>query len=200
MRAISHPVLQVLLLLTLVGSWTLAQTPGTTAQAQAQSALIRITSPQQHQRQTVNYVTVHYELQNPASEQAGSPNFQVQLDGNAATTDQSFTGITPGRHVITVRLLDANGAVIPNSQTQVEFTVVPTAQNGGAARSQPSSGSSTQTSSLAPHAGGGSVAQDSQQIEEAAIVADLHSLLPVAGIVAFSFLFGSIVSAIKTRP
>jgi len=38
-----------------------------------------ITSPPQHQRRTANYVTVHYELQNPTSEQAGSPKFQAQL-------------------------------------------------------------------------------------------------------------------------
>ena len=36
-----------------------------------------------------------------------------------ASTEQSFTGLTPGPHVITVRMVDANGTAIPDSQTQV---------------------------------------------------------------------------------
>ncbi len=59
---------------------------------------LRVTSPRPQQRQTDNFVTVHYELQNPTSAPAGSPNFQVQLDGTdpvtTASTEQSFTGLT----------------------------------------------------------------------------------------------------------
>lgn len=78
-----------------------AQAPASAAQAQ--SSVLRVTSPRPEQRQTDNFVTVHYELQNPTSAPAGSPDFQVQLDGNdpvtTTTTEQSFTGLTPGQHV-----------------------------------------------------------------------------------------------------
>ena len=100
-----------------------AQAPASAAQAQ--SAVLRVTSPRPEQRQTDNFVTVHYELQNPTSASAGSPNFQVQLDGNdpvtTASTEQSFTGLAAGQHVITVRMVDANGTAIPDSQTQVRI-------------------------------------------------------------------------------
>ena len=147
--------------------------------SQAQSSVVRVTSPGPQQHQTDNFVTVHYELQNPTSAPAGSLNFQVQLDGNGpvttASTEQSFTGLTAGQHVITLRLVDANGTAIPDSQTQVSIFVGPQAVS---------------TDPPLPGA----------RVETASIVPDSTSLLPVAALVGFSFLLGGIVcGALKTR-
>jgi hypothetical protein len=202
MRVISYRnELWILALLALSCVTALAQVPA--SGVQAQSVVLRVMSPQPQQRQTVNFVTVHYELQNPTSASAGSPNFQVQLDGNdpitTATTEQSFTGLTAGQHVITVRLVDANGTAIPDSQTQVQFFVVPTAQNGGITGTQ-APGSGGQTTSPTPQVKKGD-SQGEGRVQEASILPEPGNLLPVAGIVGFSFLIGGIVcSSIKTRP
>jgi hypothetical protein len=37
-------------------------------------------------------------------------------------------------------------------------------------------------------------------VQQAGLFADPGSLLPVAGLVGFSFLFGGIVCALKTKP
>lgn len=172
---------------------------------QAQSSVVRVTSPRPQQQQTDNFVTVRYELQNPTSAPAGSPNFQVQMDGNdpvtTASTEQSFTGLTPGQHVITVRLVDANGTSVPDSQTQVAIFVVPTAQNGGTSGTQSPAGSGTQTTSPTPQAMNTDPTLPGARVETAGILPDSGSLLPVAGLVGFSFLLGGIVcGAWKTRP
>ena len=204
MRVISYRnQIWTLALLALCCISALAQAPP--PGVQAQSAVLRVTSPQPQQRQTVNFVTVHYELQNPTSASAGSPNFQVQLDGNdpvtTTTTEQSFTGLTPGQHVITVRMVDANGTAIPDSQTQVQFFVIPTAQNGGATGNQASPGSGTQTTSPTPQVRNGNSVQGEDKVQEASVLPEPRNLLPVAGIVGFSFLIGGIVCrSIKTRP
>jgi hypothetical protein len=171
------------------------QAPGT----QAQSAEIRVTAPQQHARQTANYVTLRYELQNPTSATAGSPNFKVQLDGNdpvvTASTEQNFTGLTPGQHVVTIQLVDANGTPIPNSQTQVQFVVLPTPQNAGG---QNQGAGTSQPSAPLPQASLGSIAVGAPQVQMASY-APQGSLLPIVSIVGFGVLVGGIVSAIKTH-
>jgi LPXTG-motif cell wall-anchored protein len=173
-----------------------------TTSTQAQSAAIRVTSPQQNARQTANFVVVRYELQDPTSAPAGSPNFKVQLDGNdpitAASTEQNFTGLTPGQHVITIQLVDANGTPIPNSRTQVQFVVLPTAQNGGQPGGQGTGAGSTQTPgpSQASHkAADGQVAD----VQLASSLPQTGSLMPVVSIVGFGLLVGGIVSAFKTK-
>jgi hypothetical protein len=190
--------LRVILLLLAVSAPSVGQVQAGSA-AQAESAVIRVTAPAQNARQTANYVTVRYELQNSTSAAAGSPNFKVQLDSNdpitTASTEQNFTGLTPGQHVITVRLVDANGTLVPNSQTQVQFLVVPTAENGG---TQNQGAGSAQRSAPVPqallHVGAGKLAG----VQMASSVPQ-GSLLPIVSIVGFGLLVGGIVSAIKTQ-
>lgn len=171
------------------------------APAQAQSAVIRVTSPQQHQRQTANYVTVQYQLQNPTSAVAASPNFKIQLDGNdpitTGTTEQSFTGLTPGQHVVTVQLVDANGTVVPESQTQVVFVVLPTPQNGATQNAAPSAGGG-QPATPAPQARVNNPAANSLPGVETSLP-EAGSFLPILSIIGFGVLFGGMVSALKTR-
>jgi lipoprotein-anchoring transpeptidase ErfK/SrfK len=193
---------QLWIAVLLASCWipALAQAPA--GSVQAQSAVLRVTSPQSQQRQTENFVTVHYELQNPTSAPSGSPNFQVQLDGQdpitTATTEQSFTGLTAGQHVVTVRLVDANGTAIPDSQTQVQFFVVPTAQNGGATGTQAPTAQGNQTTSPTPQAMNKD-SEPSANVQMAGVLPE-GSLLPVAGIVGFSFLLGGIVCGALKPP
>lgn len=201
MRLISYQ--KLLWIIALLGaSCVAAAAQSPTSAAQAQSAVLRVTSPRPEQRQTDNFVTVHYELQNPTSAPAGSPNYQVQLDGNdpisTSTTEQSFTGLTPGQHVITVRMVDANGTAIQDSQTQVRIFVVPTAQNGGTTRTP--SPSSNQTASPTPQSKNLEPGQAEERVETASILPDSANLLPVAALVGFSFLVGGIVCGAWTRP
>lgn len=185
-----------LLLVALAGGQT--QVP-----AQAQSAVIRVTSPQQNQRQTANFVTVRYELQNSTSAPAGSPNFKVQLDGGdpitTATTEQTFTGLTPGQHVVTVQLVDANGTQIPNSQTQVQFLVVPTTQNGGSNGNQSPDNTGSQTTSPTPQISQQHGANSPPEVQMASSIPQGGSVLPIVSIVGFGLLVGGIVSSIKTQ-
>jgi hypothetical protein len=174
--------------------------PQSVAPAQAQSAVLRVTSPQQNQRQTANFVTVRYELQNTTSAPASSPNFKVQLDGGdpvtTTSTEQTFTGLTPGQHVITVQLVDANGTQIPDSQTQVQFVVVPTPQNGGAAGPQGTGNQpATPTPQVSQH-NGGNVSPD---VPVAGAVPPNSNVLPIVSLVGFGVLVSGIVSAIKTH-
>ncbi len=134
MRATSYRnVLWILAVLAMSWIPALAQAPP--SGAQAQSAVIRVTPPHPQQRQTVNFVTVHYELQNASSSAAGF-------------------------------LKTAN----PGNQTPL-----PQAMNPASAQSA----AAVQTASVLPDSG---------------------SLLPVAGIVGFSFLLGGIVCGAIKRP
>lgn len=177
----------------------LAQTQSK-ASPQAQSAVIRVTAPQPHARLTANYVTVRYELLDPTNPAAGSPNFKTQLDGNdpvtTATTEQNFTGLTPGQHVITVQLVDANGTPAANSQTEVPLVVVPTPQNSGAQNQNPGS---SRTSSPVPQASLDSGASKVDGVQLATAIPQTGSVLPIVSIVGFGVLVGGIVSAIKTQ-
>lgn len=161
-----------------------------------QSVLIRITAPRQNLRQTANFVDLRFELTNPTAATASSPNFKIQLDSNnpvnTTTSQQSFTGLTTGSHVVTVELVDANGTVIPNSQAQVQFTVVPTTQNSPA----PQSGSR----------GGGSLPQAKATISRREMAKNIEdslppasSSLPILSIVGFGVLVGGVISAMRTR-
>lgn len=177
-----------------------------TQTAEAQSQAIRITSPRQNVRQTANFVDVRYELTNPTAAAASSPTFRVQLDSSdpltTTTNQQSFTGLTPGPHVVTIQLVDANGTVIGNSQTQVQFTVVPTVQNGGSAPGgTPASSSGASTGSATPSS------PQAKAVMAPGITAETHedslppasSSLPILSVIGFGVLVGGVASAMKTR-
>ncbi len=185
----------------LAAIWIPATAQAPASAVQAQSAVIRVTSPRPAQRQTDNFVTVHYELQNPTAAVGRLSQFPGAIGRErphttTTSTEQSFTGLTAGPHVITVRLVDANGTAIPDSQTQVQFVVIPTAQNGGAITQAPAT-PGNQTATPAPQAQNAGCGR--QQVQTAAVLPD-GSLLPVAGIVGFSFLFGGIVCGALKKP
>ncbi|MFB3813786.1 MAG: hypothetical protein ACE14L_06715 [Terriglobales bacterium] len=145
---------------------------------------IRIISPQNGQKLSTNFVEVRYELVNPAVAAAGTPNYQLQLDGHTpvqtTSTTHTFTGLAPGQHTVLVQLVDANGTPIAGSTNTVRFTVQPQPAPGGmAAGPQPE------------------FIQVSQQSEQ--VLPGGSSALPLLSIIGFGVLLGGIVSALKTR-
>ncbi len=88
---------------------------------------LQILAPKPGQKISNNSVTLRYALQPTATVQS-SPTFQLRLDANdtvqVSDSSYTFTGLRPGSHSVTVQVLDANGTPVPNTQTQVQFTIV----------------------------------------------------------------------------
>lgn len=88
---------------------------------------VRIVAPRPGEKVSSNFITVRFELLNPAANANYSPNYQVRLDGRdpVRTTDLEFTfsGLTAGQHTVIVEIVDANGTPIAGTRTQVRFTV-----------------------------------------------------------------------------
>ncbi|MBI2677794.1 MAG: hypothetical protein HYX28_03340 [Candidatus Koribacter versatilis] len=88
---------------------------------------LRIVSPKSAEKVSASFVTVRWELLNPASSANSSPTFMVRLDGQDAirTTDTEFTfsGLAAGRHSLVLQLVDANDTPINGAHAEVTFTV-----------------------------------------------------------------------------
>jgi hypothetical protein len=152
-----------LTLLTIFCTLSLGFTAGTMAKSSSSQGVVannaappsvRIVSPQPGAALQQDGVQVRYQVQ-PAQNTPvpPSPNFVVRLDERdpvqTQDTETTFTGLRPGKHTITVDLVDANGIAIPGSRTQVEFTVVAQGARPGTGNAAPSQ-SPTQTSPQSP--------------------------------------------------
>ncbi len=173
--------------------------PGT-VNAAPQSSLIRILTPVASQKLADNFTTVRFELINPAAA-AGTPNFLLQMDGNhpvtTSQTQQSFTGLTPGAHTITVQLVDANGTPVPGGRAAVQFFVSPGTTPAETPRS---SISGKKAGGLA--LGSVQFQQPDPQAQPPDDDSDLppaSSSLPLISIVGFGILVGGVISAMRTR-
>lgn len=146
-----------LTLLTIFCTLSLGFTAGTVARSSALQGVVannaappsvRIVSPQPGATLQQDGIQVRYQVQ-PAQNtpMPPSPNFVVRLDGRdpvqTQDTETTFTGLQPGKHTVTVDLVDANGIAIAGSRTQVEFTIVPQGARPG--RTQSPSQSSPQS-------------------------------------------------------
>lgn len=196
-----------------------------TSQGQAPSApsnvasqSVRIVSPQNGQKIRDNYVDVRFELTNPGAT-VNTPTFQVQLDGRdpvqTTSTDQTFNGLKPGTHTISVQLVDANGTPIMGSRAQIQFIVTP---------QQPASTPPSATSRMARSRGAwersgprletvalsqaGPAGQDENQRKAEQQKSENQaddslprsgSALPLMSLIGFGVLVGGITSALKTR-
>ena len=146
----------------------------------AQTSLVHILSPAPNQQLSTNYVDVNYELVNPGVD-GGAPNFELQLDARDAVdtseTAYTFIGLQPGKHTLTVQLVDANGTPIPGGQSMVVFFVV------GSGSAQPGA-----------HAPGSTV-----NSSDPPDVAPASSALPLLSVIGFGVLLGGVASAMRTR-
>ena len=149
-----------LTLLTIFCTLSLGFTAGTMANSgqgvianNAAPPSVRIVSPQPGATLQQDGIQVRYQVQ-PAQNTPvpPSPNFVVRLDERdpvqTQDTETTFTGLRPGKHTVTVDLVDANGIAIAGSRTQVEFTIVAQGVrpgNGNATPTQSPSQSSPQS-------------------------------------------------------
>jgi hypothetical protein len=147
---------------------------------------LRVLSPKSGQSVSQNFVTVRYELLNPAAAASPTPTFQLQLDAadpvRTASTEYTFTGLAPGQHTVMVELVDANNTPIMGSRRTVQFTVAP--QTGASVVPRPA-----QQASLA------AISYDEQQNSLPAT----GSALPLLSVIGFGVLLGGIASALRTR-
>lgn len=171
--------------------------PNTTVNPVPQSQLIRILTPVAGQASTTNAVQLRYQLTNPAAS-AGSPNFELQLDGadpvTTTSTEYTFTGLTPGTHSITVKLVDANGTPVMGGSAVVQFSVknpAPARSGSGSVSATPSDNSaSTDRASFTPMELGGNMKEQPQMAS---------NNLPMLSLIGFGVLIGGVASAFKTR-
>jgi hypothetical protein len=104
------------------------------------------------------------------------PTFEVRLDTQdpvqISDTSYAFTGLRPGNHTVSVQALDANGTPIPNTQQQVQFTVVAPTQ-----------------SSL----------PQSHDLQAGTILQSDDNSLSLLGVVGFGILIGGALSLYRNR-
>jgi len=88
---------------------------------------LRVISPKAGEKLSANFVTVRWELLNPSAAAAGTPNFVLRLDAQdpvrTSDTEFTFSGLSTGRHVLTLQLVDANGTPIGGAHAEVSFIV-----------------------------------------------------------------------------
>jgi len=151
---------------------------------------IKILAPKPGQKLTQSFVQVRFELTRNATA-SGSPTFQVQLDDRDPTrsTDnqQTFTGLAPGSHTVSIELIDANNTPVPGTRTEINFIVLPAP--------------APRTATPAPHL---LLATAQQQPEkgESSSPEDLPrsgSPLPFLSAVGISSLVGGIYATVRTR-
>lgn len=193
------------------------QAPPAASNVSSQS--VRIVSPQSGQKIRDNFIDVRFEVINPGVS-VNTPTFNVQLDGRdpvqTTSTDQTFDGLTPGSHTLTVELVDANGTPINGSRAQVQFIVTPqqaapTSPAPGPQGNQPQPGPQLLTISL--NQGSSNAGQQAQTQQPQTMSSNANkgadknddalpqsgSALPLLSLIGFGVLLGGITSALKTR-
>ena len=110
-----------------------AATAGSVPNATAAAPIIRVLAPGAEAQLAQPFVAVRYELTNPGI--APSPNYRLQLDDRdpvvTTATNYTFTGLAPGKHTLSIELVDANNTPVAGARTEVTFT---TAAAGAAPR------------------------------------------------------------------
>ena len=186
--------------------------PAPQAPSNIDSLSVKILSPQNGQKIRDNYIDIRFEVTNPGAT-VNTPTFVVQLDSRdpvqTTSSDQSFSGLKPGTHTVSVQLVDANGTPIMGSRAQVQFIVSP---------QQPTSVPPTPPRLAGIESGGergaprlqsvafdqtpSSTQKDSRQQTAADGDDSLPhsgSALPLMSLIGFGVLVGGITSALKTR-
>lgn len=176
----------------------LNQGAGQAGNPAAQGNVLRIISPRSGERLKESFVNVHFELTNDGASASGTPNFQLRLDDrdplNTTSTTQTFTGLMPGAHTVTVQLVDANGTPIAGARSEVQFVVLQPA---------PTTGTVAPSGRHAPYMIATRVEEPQNPARENDEDQELPSAagaLPLLSVIGFGVLLGGIASAIKTRP
>ena len=158
--------------------------PNTTVNPAPQSAIIQILTPVQGQASASNIVQLRYQLTNPAAN-AGSPNYRIQLDSadpvTTSDTEYTFTGLAPGKHSISVVLVDANGTPILGGRSAVQFSIKdPTATAPTNAPANPP------RASITPQELGGTMSDETSMASS--------NSLPLLSLIGFGVLIGGVAT------
>lgn len=160
-------------------AWALHH-PADTEAASAAASPVHIISPLAGEELGKAYAVVQYRLE--AGKAAGSPTYELRIDGRdpiqTTETNYTFNGLKPGRHSVVVQVVDANGAPISGTRSEVHFTVAATA-----------AAAALQTSNLPPLPQ--PIAND---------LPNGNGSLPLLSIIGFGILVGGVISALRTRP
>jgi hypothetical protein len=182
----------------------------------ASNSAIKILSPKIDEKIGSSAVSVRYELLNDGVSASASPNYRLQLDSRdpveTTSTEHSFTGLAPGKHVLTVEVVDANHTPIMGSRTEVQFTTSNPLPSAGT--QQPAAPRQQQQPPIQPQQ-----AQPQQQQPRAELMPpSVHKAnlplpsgsgsdelpsaggeLPLLSMVGFGVLVGGVISAMRTR-
>jgi hypothetical protein len=178
---------KIAILILFLVAMTIVARHGTSLRAWAQSqAGLKIISPRSGEKLQQNFVTVEFtQLQ-----QATSPTFELRLDAqdpvHTSNTSYTFSGLNPGPHVLIIQVVDANNTPVMGTRSEVRFTVLP----------QPTGGATQAPSGTQP----GKHGAPDEAAEQAPLLPDGHTSLPLLSVIGFGILVGGVISALKTRP
>lgn len=176
------------------------------ATAPGPQSSLRIVAPRAGEKISATFVTVRFELLDPAASAGSSPNFQVRLDGRdpVRTTDTEFTfsGLTPGVHTLIVELVDANGTPINGTRVQTRFTVASQPMPADTVPDHTDIVRQTALTSGVRHVPAVMTWVDRDQPQAPA--ADKHlphssSALPLLSVIGLGAVLGGLASAMRTR-
>lgn len=163
-------------------AWALHHSIGSETPSAATTP-VHIISPKAGEELGKAYAVVQY--QSVSSNPSSSPTYELRIDERAPvqTTDTNctFNGLKPGDHNLMVQVVDAKGAPIPGTRSEIHFTVSATAVTAN--------GAVPQTSNFPPL--------------PRPLGNDLpngNSSLPLLSIIGFGILVGGVISALRTRP
>lgn len=156
-----------------------------------ESTVVNVLEPKSGARLSQSFVTVRFELKEPGAA-AGTPTFQLRLDSQdpveTTSNEHTFTGLTPGDHVVSIELVDANGTPINGSRVEVRFAV----ESRGTA---PAPGEKTASSVSALT----NAAQQEAQPGRDESMPESGTMLPLLSLIGFGVLTAGIIAALRTR-
>ena len=163
-------------------AWALHH-PADTEAALAAATPVHIISPAAGEELGRAYAVVQY--RQVSANAARSPTYELRIDGRdpvqTTETNYTFNGLQPGNHNVVVQVVDANGAPVSGTRSEVHFTVAATSALANAA--------AVQTSNLPPLPQ--PLAND---------MPNGNGSLPLLSIIGFGILVGGVISALRTRP
>jgi hypothetical protein len=171
---------------------------------------LRILTPKNGDKVAQDFVDLTFELAAPPSADS-SPTFQVRLDSSepVRTTDTRYTltGLKPGRHTVSVQMVDANNTPIQGSRAEVHFTVAAAApQSAPPVERRPSTAqlivateSSGDAQAHLQEAAYQETKMPAENGDHSGKLPQSGSILPLLALIGISGVVGGVLSVRRTR-
>ena len=161
-------------------AWALHH-PADAKTASAAANPVHIISPVTGAELDRAYAVVQYRQVSAAS----SPTYELRIDDRdpvqTTETNYTFNGLKPGAHDVVVQVVDASGAPVSGTRSEVHFTVASTAATANT--------TAAQIANFPPLPQ--PLAND---------LPNGNGSLPLLSIIGFGILVGGVISALRTRP